>query len=111
MKNFKEKWFISASSGLFGRVVFFVFLLGGGIVGSVYLLPKENTIIKTITGTLPFVIGACLAYLPSFLDLLKEWAQEARNDRIRALELKNENLKLELELKQQEYQSPSDNDE
>ena len=111
MKNFKEKWFINASIGLFGRVVFYIFLLGGGIVGSVYLLPKENTIIKTITGTLPFVIGVCLAHLPSFLNSLKEWAQDARNDRIKELELKNENLKLELELKQQEYQSQSDNDE
>ena len=111
MRKFWSKWFISASSGLFGRLIFFVILLSGGIVGSAYLLPKENAIIKTITGTLPFVIGVCLAYLPQFLELSKEWEREARADRIKELELKNENLKLELELQRQKGESTPDNEE
>ena len=110
MKNFWSKWFISASSGIFGKL-FAIVLLGGGIVGSVFLLPEESTIVKSIVSLMPFIVGYGLSSVFINLPLFKEWSREARADRIREKELDNENLKLQLELREKNQHSPPDNEE
>ena len=118
MKNFWSKWFISASSGIFSKLIFIIVLLGGGILGSIYLLPKESELTKKLVSLTPFFVGYIASSLPMYLGIIRSWRREAKEDNFRALELKNENLqlensklKLELELRQQEQQSPPDQEE
>ena len=85
-------------------------LLGGGIVGTIYLLPKESRLIKTLVGLTPFFVGYIAATLPTYLNLIRDWRREAKQDKFKELELENENLKLKLELQRQEQQKTSDND-
>ena len=116
MEFLKRNWEKISSdtiSGVLIRVIAAVLLLILGIVAvpKFVSLPEDSPIIKTIVGILPFTIGVLLVYLPSFVVLLKNWASDARSDRIRELELRNENLKLELELQQRKQQSPPDDEE
>ena len=111
MKNFRKKWFISASSGLFGRLLFLIIILGGGIVGSAYLLPEESRITKVIASLIQFVVIYGMMNFFWNIETFKNWWSEGRETKIRELELKNENLKLELELQQQKKQPTLDNDE
>lgn len=118
MKNFWSKWFISASSGIFSKLIFITVLLGGGIVGSMYLLPEESELTKKLVSLTPFFVGYIASSLPMYLGIIRSWRREAKEDNFRELELKNENLqlenqklKLELELRQQEQQSPPNQEE
>ena len=109
MKNFWSKWFISASSGLFGRLLFLIIILGGGIVGSAYLLPEESAITKTISSIMMFLAVTVTLQFFFNLNTFKAWAQERRQDEIRKLELKKEII--ELEIQRDNQQSPSDQEE
>ena len=118
MKNFKEKWWISASSGILGKILFVVFGVGVGAIGTkIISVPIDNTII----GAIIFIIGIVIFFLTVgiliyFPDIL-EWFAYRRQSEIEEIELKNESLKLEnenLKLKlvsQRENQLPSPNDE
>ena len=55
MKNFWSKWFISASSGFFGKFVLALTLLIAGTLGTVYLLPKDNVVTTAIAGVIPTI--------------------------------------------------------
>ena len=118
MENFWSKWFISASSGIFSKLLFIIVLLGGGIVGSMYLLPEQNALTKKLVSLTPFFVGYIASSLPMYLGIIRNWRREAKEDNFRELELKNDNLKLEnenlklqLELRGQEQQSTPDNEE
>lgn len=111
MRKFWKEWVISASSGLFSRPLFALILLGGGIMGSAYLLPEESAITKSIVSILPFIVAYSLSSFVMNLPLFKEWSREARAEKIKELELKNENLKLEIELQKQKQLPPPDDDE
>ena len=109
MKNFWSKWFISASSGLFGKAIFVIVLLTAGIVGSAYLLPEESAITKSISALVTFLVVTGSMQFFFHLNTFKEWAQERRQDEIRKLELEKEIL--ELEIQRDNQQSPPDNQE
>ena len=86
---------------MFGKL-FTIILLGGGIVSSVYLLPEESAIVKSIVSLMPFIVGYGLSALFMNLSLFKEWSREARADRIREQELRNEELRLKIELEKRQ---------
>ena len=97
MKNFGKKWFISASSGLFGKVIFVIVLLAAaGIVGSVYLLPEESAMTRSISFLVSFLVITVTMQFFFNLHTLKEWAQERRQDGIKKLELENEQQNMYL---------------
>ena len=107
MKNFKKKWFISASSGIFGKILLVFLGLGAGYVGSTFIsLPIDKDILKGIgfiVGMVVFIFSfGAFIY---FLDFL-EWLAHRRESENERLQLENENLKLKLEL-----QEKQDNDE
>ena len=117
MRNFGKKWFISASSGILGRILLVGFGLGAGIVGSQLIsVPIDSSIIKgagVVVGiiALLFAVMIC-AELPMIL----QWFASRRESDNENLQLENENLQLEnenlnLKLKLQEKQSQPDNDE
>ena len=116
MKNFGKKWFISASSGVLGKVLLVVFGLCAGFAGSKFIsLPVDNTIVeKVLTGIFVVIV---ILILPSFflimmylLEIL-EWLRIKKEQENEGLELKNENLKLELELLREKRQSQPDDEE
>lgn len=58
MRNFGKKWFISASSGIFGKILLIIFGFGVGIVGSQFFSGSiDSDIIKVVMGVAAFVIG------------------------------------------------------
>ena len=116
MRNFGKKWFISASSGILGKILLVAFGLGVGIAGSKFIsLPADNNLVKGILVgifiiiIIPVFLGSIViaADFESFL----EWLSIRRKQEHEKLELENENLKLKLELRRQEQQSPPDNQE
>ena len=109
MKNFGKKWFISASSGLFGKVIFVIVLLAAGIVGTAYLLPEESAITKSISALVTFFVITVTMQFFFNLNTFKEWAQERRQDEIRKLELEKDILELEIQRENQQF--PPDNQE
>lgn len=108
MKDFRKKWFISASSGIFGKILLVFLGLGAGYVGRTFIsLPIDKDILKGvgfIVGMVVFIfsIGAFIY----FLDFL-EWLAHRRESENERLQLENENLKLKFQL--QQFQR--DNDE
>ena len=109
MKNFWSKWFISASSGIFGKLIFILILLAAGIVGSKYLLPEESAITKTVSSLITFLVITITIQFFVHINTFKEWAQERRQNEIKKLELEKEIL--ELKIQQEHQQSPPDNQE
>ena len=109
MENFGKKWFISASSGLLGRILLVGFGLGAGIVGSQFIsVPIDSSIIKG-AGVVAGVILILLTIMIMVeLPLILQWFAYRRDSENEKLQLENENLKLKLEL--QEKQSKPDND-
>ena len=110
MRNFGKKWVISASSGIFGRILLVVLCLGAGFVGGQYIsVPIDKDIIKGvgfIVGMVVFIFAfGGMLYFP----LILEWFAYRRESENEKLQLENENLKLKLEL--QEKQSQRDHDE
>ena len=108
MKNFTKKWFISASSGIFGKLTFMITLLAGGVVGSTFFVPQESELTKKLVDLTPFLVSYIVSGLPMYLNMIRSWRREGKEDNFRELALKNENLqlenenlKLQLELKQQ----------
>lgn len=110
MKNFKKKWFISASSGIFGKILLVFLGLGAGVVGGQFIsVPIDKDIIMG-SGLFIGIIALFLAFLsPYILAMILEWLAHRRESENKRLQLENENLKLKLEL--QEKQSQPDNDE
>ena len=114
MKNFRKKWFISASSGIFGKILLIIFGFGVGIVGSQFFsVSIDSDIIKVVMGVAAFVIGLVAILLTVMICVefpqILEWFAYRRESENENLQLENENLKLKLEL--QEKQSQPDNDE
>ena len=110
MRNFRKKWFISASSGILGRILLVVFGLSVGFFGRQFIsVPIDKDIIKGvgfIVGTVVFIFAfGGVLYFP----LILEWFAYRRESDNEKRQLENENLKLKLEL--QEKQSQPDNDE
>ena len=113
MKSFWSKWTISASSGLFGKLLFLIIVLCGGIVGSAYLLPEESAITKAMSTLVSFFVITVTMQFFFNLHTFKEWSREIRADRIKEQELRNEELKLKIELEkhQKKRQFAPDNEE
>ena len=110
MQKFWRKWVISASSGIFGKIVLVLLCLVAGAVGGQYI---SVPIDKDIIAGAGLVIGL-IALLFTWLicmefPLILEWFAHKRESENEKLQLENENLKLKLEL--QEKQSQRDNDE
>ena len=117
MKNFGKKWFISASSGILGRILLVVLCLGAGFIGGQYIsAPIDSEIIKG-AGIVVGIVVILFALTCTFaFPLILQWIADMRISNIEAqklehekLQLENENLKLKLEL--QEKQSQPDNGE
>ena len=107
MKNYGKKWFISASSGLFGKFVLAFVLLIAGTLGTVYLLPKDSILVKAMAYIIPTITMILSIGFFRNLNVFREWSSEARADKIKEqelenekLQLENENLKLKLELQE-----------
>jgi len=94
MKDFGKKWFISASSGLLGRFLWCVLGVGGGILGTLYLLPNASIFIQKIVSFLPVLFCICLVCFFQPLDVFREWSREIRSDKIKELELQKAILEL-----------------
>lgn len=112
MKNFWSKWFVSASSGILGRMLLVVLCLGAGFVGGQYIsVPIDKEIIAG-AGIVIGIIAVFLAVIsPLLLEMILQWSLEKKASEIELQELENENLKLKLKLQQQEQQSLPDQDE
>ena len=117
MKKFWQKWVISASSGILGRILLVVFCLSVGFFGRQFIsVPIDKDI---IIGAGVFIgIIAFLFTLMIFIELpmILQWFTYRRESDNENLQLENENLQLEnknlnLKLKLQEKQSQPDNDE
>ncbi len=101
-KNFWKKWFLSASSGIFGRILLIIFCLTAGFVGSQYIsIPIDKEIIAGAGLFIGCITVFLTIFSPVWLGMIFEWSLEKRK-------LENENLKLKLELQQQEQESLSD---
>lgn len=112
MKNFGKKWFISASSGILGRILLVVLCLGAGFVGGQYIsVPIDKDIIVGAGVVIGFVVVLFAFLSPYFLSMILEWSIHKGNSKIESQKLENENLKLKLELQRQEHQSPPDQEE
>ena len=121
MKNFKKKWLISASSGIFGKILPIIFGIGIGIVGKQFFsVSIDSDITKGVMGIAAFVIALVAIFFTVLIcvefPLILEWfayRRESENEKIQLenenLQLENENLKLKSEL--QEKKSQRDNDE
>lgn len=115
-----EKITSDTISGLMIRLMagIILLILGLMVVPKVVSLPVDNEITKELIDLvykiLFFIYCILLFFLPTILNWLsgrresknKEW--ELKNEN---LKLENENLKLQLELRQQEQQSPPDQEE
>lgn len=106
MKNFGKKWFISASSGILGRILLVVLCLGAGFVGGQYIsVPIDKDIIVgvgIIIGVVAilFTVTICVEF-PQILEWFayrRESEKEESKLKNENLQLENENLKLKLEL-------------
>ena len=121
MKNFGKKWFISASSGILGKILLVAFGLGVGFVGSQFIsVPIDSDIIKGAGIVVGFVVIWFAIFSPMFFPMILEffaYRRESENEQIKLknenLQLENENLKLKLELEQHQrnQQSTPDNEE
>ena len=110
MKNFGKKWFISASSGILGRILLVVLCLGAGFVGGQYIsVPIDKDIIVGAGFVVGFVVILFTITICVEFPQILEWFTYRRESENEKLQLENENLKLKLEL--QEKQSQPDNDE
>ena len=109
--GFWKKMVISATSGLFGKIVLVVAVsLGIGFASTKFIaLPEDSVIAKDLMRLLRFVVGVGLGILAVSLPMILRWLSERRQDRIRELELKKEIL--ELEIQKENQQSPLDNQE
>ena len=116
MRNFGKKWFISASSGVLGKILLVVFGLCVGVAGSRFIsLPVDNNLIeKILTGILFLIIISVFPFfffvMVYFSEIL-EWLSVKNQQENKGLELKNEKLKLELELLREKRQSLRDDEE
>ena len=112
MKNFWSKWFVSASSGILGRVLLIVLCLVTGFVGSQYIsVPIDKEIITGAGFLIVFIIVLLAFFSPLLLPMILEWSIMKKNLNFKSQELENENLKLKLKLQQQEKPSLTDQDE
>ena len=107
MKNFREKWLISASNGILGKIVLVTLGVGVGFIGKGFIsMPIDSDIIRTIFfgfGFLLFMSVVPLRFLLLFF-------ADRRESDIDKMKLENENLKLKLELQQQNQQHPPNNE-
>ena len=92
MENFGKNWFISASSGILGKILLVVFCFGAGVVGGQFIsVPIDKYILKDVV----FIVSMVIAILAFggilYVPLILEWLARRR-------ESENENLKLKLEL-------------
>ena len=110
MKNFRKKWVISASSGIFGKILLLILGFGVGIVGKQFF---SVSIDKDIIAGAGFVVGLVVILFTVMIcmefPLILEWFAYKRESENEKLQLENENLKLKLEL--QKKQSQPDNNE
>ncbi len=112
MKNFWSKWFVSASSGILGRMLLVVLCLGAGFVGGQYIsIPIDKEIITGAGLFIGIIALFITAFFPIWLPMILEWSIMKKDFKIKSQELENENLKLKLKLQQQEQQSLPDQDE
>ena len=73
MKNFGKKWFISASSGILGRILLVVLCLGAGFVGGQYIsVPIDKDIIVGAGVVIGFVVVLFAFLSPYFLQYLRQ---------------------------------------
>ena len=106
MKNFGKKWFISASSGILGRILLVVLCLGAGFVGGQYLsVPIDKDIIVGVGFVIGFVVILFTLLIYAEFPLILEWFTHKRASENEKIQLENENLRLKLELQRQEHQS------
>lgn len=106
MKFIKEL-LISATNGLFGKLLLVLIGAGGGFTVS-KIVTSDNTQATTmILITFNFAVVCPMIGFFRNLDTFKEWAQEQRQDEIRKLELEKEILELEI---QQDNQQSSQDD-
>ncbi|MCY4554149.1 MAG: hypothetical protein OXC79_10790 [Candidatus Poribacteria bacterium] len=109
MNNFGKKWFISASSGILGKIVLVLLCFGAGVVGGNFIsVPIDKDIIIGAGSFIGFIAVFFAFISPYILAMILEWLSDRRESENENLQLENENLKLKLEL--QEKQSQPDND-
>ena len=107
MKNFKKKWFISASSGMLGKILLVVFGLSAGFVGGQFIsVPIDKDIIAGAGVVIGIVVILFAIVISASFPLILEWLADRRESENERLQLENENLKLKLELREKQ-----DNDE
>ena len=123
MKNFWSKWTISASSGLFGKVVLVVAVsIGAGYAGTKIIgMPEDSPVAQAIARLIPFYIPFVTSVFFMNLSLILNWLSERRESKIKESESKNEELRLqneglklqkeilELEIQRENQQSYPDN--
>ena len=106
--QFWKELLISATSGLFGRLLLMIGAAGGLTIGAVVISGSNTTTSFTLPMTFNFVVVCSMMGFFRNLHVFKEWSQEHRQDEIRKLELEREILQLEI---QRDNQQSTPNDE
>ena len=107
--NFLKELLISATNGLFGRLLLVLIGVGGGFTVSKAITSNNSFATGIILAILNFVIVYSIVGFFRNLDVFKEWSQEQRQNEIRKLELEKEIL--ELEIQRDNQQSSQDDKE
>ena len=96
--QFLKELLISATSGLFGRLLLVLIGAGGGLtIGAVVISGSNTTTSIMLLTTFNFAVVCSMVGFFRNLHVLKEWSQEHRQDEIRRLELEREILELEIQ--------------
>ncbi len=107
MKNFREKWLISASNGILGKIVLVTFSVGVGFIGRGFIsTPIDNDTINTVFFGFGFLFFMSIVPLRLVLAFFSDRTESDLNK----MKLENENLKLKLELQQQNQLIPPNNE-
>ena len=108
MKFIKEL-LISATNGLFGKLLLVLIGAGGGFTVSKVVTSDNTQGTITILMTFNFAVVCSMIGFFRNLNIFKEWAREQRQDEIKKLELEKEIL--ELEIQRDNQQSSQDDKE
>ncbi len=101
---------VSATSGLFGRLLLVLIGAGGGFtIGKVFTVASSNVMPGALFFTFNFAVVCSMIGFFRNLSMFKEWSQDRRQDEIRKLELEKEIL--ELEMQRDNQQSTLNNEE
>lgn len=106
--KFLKDLLISATNGLFGRLLLVLIGAGGALTVSKVVTSDNPAAIGAVLATFNFAVVCTLIGFFRNLNIFKEWTQEQRQDEIRKLELEKEILELEI---QRGNQQPTSNNE